>query len=111
MERAALERDVIYSNLSPHAVLVQSKAQSTAADPVGFAQPAAVVGYLELGDLQITSKSCQKVIKKWSKWSPRGGPGPVLEARSPRWTPGGQKDRFWWPKVYPKGAKMGHKWV
>ena len=51
MERAALERDVIYSNLSPHAVLVQSKAQSTAADPVGFAQSAAVVGYLEPGDL------------------------------------------------------------
>ena len=51
MERAALERDVIYLiSLSTRRAGAE-QAQSTAADPVGFAQSAAVVGYLEPGDL------------------------------------------------------------
>ena len=51
MERAALERDGILDDLLSARRAGAEQAQSTAADPVGFAQSAAVVGYLEPGDL------------------------------------------------------------
>ena len=51
LERAALERDVIYLISVSTRRAGAEQAQSTAADPVGFAQSAAVVGYVEPGDL------------------------------------------------------------
>ena len=97
--------------LSRHAVLVQSRAQSAAAHPVGVAQPAAVVGLLEAGVPKKNMPKLTKSVQKVVKMEPQRGPGSTFGGRKPKMDARGQEDRFWWSKVCPKGAKMGHKGV
>ena len=95
-----------WTTLSRHAVLVQSKAQSTAADPVGCAHPAAVVGLLEAGvpknKMPKLTKSDKKVVKM----------EPQRESREHFWRPeaqdgrqGGKKNDFGVQKCVPRVPK------
>ena len=88
-------------------MLVQSKAQGTAADPVGVAHPAAVVGLLEAGvpkkNMPKLTKSDQKVVKM----EPQRGPGSTFGGWKAKMDARGAKIPILVLKSVPQGCQNG----
>ena len=96
-----------WTTLSRHAVLVQSRAQSTAADPVGVAHPAAVVGLLEAGVPQKNMPKLTKSDQKVVKMEPQRGPGSTFGGRKPKMDARVAKRQILMLKSVPQGCQNG----